>query len=112
MRLLVFVAALSPAIACGDTRAELAAMVGHSKAELIQRFGYPSDVVKTVDGEFLTYDSIDAGRVDGRDGQRTRAGWEDDARPYARSYSFRCTTHVVIRNGTVQAFNRNGNDCH
>ncbi len=101
-----------PVAALGDTRAELSHLVGHGKAELIQRFGYPSDAITTVDGEILTYDSIDAGRVNGRAGQRTREEYTDSTRPYVRSYSFRCRTDVVIRNGIVRAYSRSGNDCH
>ncbi len=104
---------LAPVVAAhGDTRAELSRLVGHSKAELIQRFGYPTDAITTVDGEILTYDSIDAGHVNGRAGERTRDEYSASSRPYAHSYSFRCRTEVVIRDAVVQAFNRAGNDCH
>lgn len=102
----------SPALAApGDTRAVLSGLVGRSKAEVIRRLGPPSDTVTTVDGERLFYETLDAGRVGGRSGQDTRAGGAGGFGPFPRSYSFRCRTEVVIRDGRVRAFNRSGNDC-
>lgn len=115
-RLAVAVAAMAmamlpPMAARCDSRSVLSGLVGHSKAELIQRFGFPNDAVTTIDGEILIYDTLDAGQVGGRSGRGTRAGGFGSIGPYARSYSFRCRTELVIRNGVLQAFNRSGNDC-
>ena len=105
---------LMPPPAAGQirTREALSALVGHSRAELIQRFGPPSDAVTTVDGERLFYETLDAGQVGPRAALSTRAGGPGDVGPFPRTYSFRCRTEVVIRDGRVQAFNRSGNDCH
>ncbi len=89
----------------------LSSLVGHSKAELIQRFGQPSDTITTIDGERLIYETLDAGRVGGVSGRHTRAGGPDDSGLFPRTYSFRCKTEVVIAGGHVRAFNRSGNDC-
>ncbi len=89
----------------------LSSLVGHSKADLIQRLGPPSDTITTIDGERLIYETLDAGRVGGISGRHTRAGGPDDFGLFPRSYSFRCKTEVVIAGGHVRAFNRSGNDC-
>jgi len=88
----------------------LSSLIGHSKAELVQRFGQPVDTITTIDGERLIYETLDAGRIGGT-GRSTRAGGADDFRQFSRSYSFRCRTEVVIARGRVRAFNRSGNDC-
>jgi len=88
----------------------LSSLIGHSKAELVQRFGQPVDTITTIDGERLIYETLDAGRIGGS-GRNTRAGGADDFRQFSRSYSFRCRTEVVIAGGRVRAFNRSGNDC-
>ena len=103
--------AASPPAAHGDVRATLSGLVGHSKAELVQRLGPPSDAITTIDGERLLYETLDAGQLGDRSGQNTRAGDSVGVGPDFRSYSFRCTTEVVIRDGRVAAFNRSGNDC-
>ena len=107
---LLLLAAASPA-AHDDARATLSGLVGRSKAELVQRLGPPSDAITTIDGERLLYETLDAGQLGERSGQSTRAGDSVGVGPYPRTYSFRCTTEVVIRNGRVAAFNRSGNDC-
>lgn len=94
-----------------DPSGTLSRLVGHSKAELIQRFGQPADAVTTIDGERLFYETSDAGRVGGGSGRTTRAGGPGDFGLFPRSYSFRCKTEVVIADGRVRAFNRSGNDC-
>jgi len=101
-----------PLAAQGDPYSVLSSLVGHSKAELIRRFGQPADVITTIDGERLIYETLDAGRVGGNSGQNTRAGGRGDSTLSLRSYSFHCTTEVVIADGHVRAFNRSGNDCH
>ena len=101
----------APYAAHADARAVLAGLVGHSKAELIRRLGFPTDAVTTIDGERLYYENLDTGPVNGRAGQRSRPGWSSDIHPYRQSYSFRCRTEIVIRDGTVAAYNRSGNDC-
>ncbi len=109
--LALLLAASSPLAAHGDSRSVLSGLVGRSKAELIQRFGFPSDAATDVGGERLIYDTLDSGQVGGRSGRGTRAGGLGDIGPYPRTYSFRCRTEVAIRDGRVQAFNRSGNDC-
>jgi len=109
--LLALLLAAWPASAQADTRAVLSGLVGRSKAEVIGRLGPPYDTVTTVDGERLLYETLDAGRIGGRSGQGTRAGGTGGGL-FPRSYSFRCRTEVVIRDGRVAAFNRSGNDCH
>ena len=90
----------------------LSRLVGHSKAELIQRFGQPADTVTTIDGERLFYETLDTGRVGGISGRSTRAGGPGGFGLFPGGYSFRCKTEVVIADGRVRAFNRSGNDCH
>lgn len=102
----------APLAAQVDPYSVLSGLIGHSKAELIQRFGQPADAITTIDGERLTYETLDAGRVGGRSGQNTRAGGRGDTGLSLHSYSFRCKTEVVIADGHVRAFNRSGNDCH
>ena len=109
--LALLLAAFVPS-ARGDTREVLSGLVGRSKADVIRRLGPPSDAVTTVDGERLFYETLDAGRIGDRSGQATRANEPGRLGPFPRSYSFRCRTEVVIRDGRVQAFNRSGNDCH
>ena len=109
--LALLLSAASPSAAHDDARATLAGLVGRSKAEVIQRLGPPSDALTTIDGERLLYETLDAGQLGDRSGQNTRAGDSVGVGPYSRTYSFRCTTEVVIRNGRVAAFNRSGNDC-
>lgn len=109
--LLASLLAMLPAAGRDDTRATLSGLVGRTKAEAIRRLGPPSDSAKTVDGERLFYETLDAGRVGGRSGQDTRAGGRGDGGPFPRTYSFRCRTELVIRDNRVQAFNRSGNDC-
>lgn len=94
-----------------DAYNALSRLVGHSKAELIQRFGPPADTITTIDGERLIYETLDAGRIGGSSGQNTRAGGSGDFGLYPRTYSFRCRTEVVIADNRVRAFNRSGNDC-
>ncbi len=103
---------LSPRLSAApaDPSDTLSRLVGHSKAELIQRFGQPADTVRTIDGERLFYETLDAGRVGGMSGRNTRAGGPGGFGPFG--YSFRCRTEVVIADGRVRAFNRSGNDCH
>ncbi len=101
----------SPFAAQIDPYDVLSSLVGHSKSELIRRFGPPSDVFTTIDGERLIYETLDAGRVGGASGRNSRAGGSDDFGLFPRAYSFRCTTEVVIAAGRVRAFNRSGNDC-
>ncbi len=101
----------APVAAHGDTRAMLSQLVGRSKAELVQRLGPPFDSITTIDGERLFYETLDAGQIGGRSGQDTRASGSLGAGPFSRTYSFRCRTEVVIRDGRVAAFNRSGNDC-
>ena len=116
--LLALLLAAAPVLAApvlaapGDTRAVLSGLVGRSKADVIQRLGPPSDTVTTVDGERLFYETLDAGLVNGRSGQETRANEPRGVGLFPRTYSFRCKTEIVIRDGRVQAFNRSGNDCH
>ena len=102
----------APLAAQDDAYGVLSSLIGHSKADLIKRFGQPADVLPTVDGERLFYETLDAGRVGGRSGQNSRDGDRDDSGLSLRSYAFRCRTEVVIANGRVRAFNRTGNDCH
>ncbi len=90
----------------------LSRLVGHSKAELIQRFGQPADAVTTIDGERLFYETLDTGRVGSVSGRNTRAGGPGGFGLFPGGYSFRCRTEVVIADGRVRAFNRSGNDCH
>ena len=94
-----------------DSHDALSRLVGHSKAELIQRFGQPSDTVTTIDGERLFYETLDTGRVGGVSGRSTRAGGPGGFGLFPGGYSFRCKTEVVIADGRVRAFNRSGNDC-
>ena len=93
-----------------DAYDTLSRLVGHSKAELIQRFGQPIDTVTTIDGERLFYETLDSGRAGGVSGRNTRAGGPGGFGRFG--YSFRCRTEVVIADGRVRAFNRSGNDCH
>lgn len=95
-----------------DAYDTLSRLVGHSKAELIQRFGQPNDAVATIDGERLFYETLDVGRVGGVSGRSTRAGGPGGFGLFPGGYSFRCKTEVVIADGRVRAFNRSGNDCH
>ena len=95
-----------------DAYDTLSRLIGHSKAELIQRFGQPADVVTTIDGERLFYETLDTGRVGGVSGRDTRAGGPGGFGLFPGGYSFRCKTEVVIADGRVRAFNRSGNDCH
>ena len=95
-----------------DAYDTLSRLIGHSKAELIQRFGPPADVVTTIDGERLFYETLDTGRVGGVSGRNTRAGGPGGFGLFPGGYSFRCKTEVVIADGRVRAFNRSGNDCH
>lgn len=95
-----------------DPARTLSRLIGHSKADLIQRFGPPSEKVTTIDGERLFYETLDSGRVGGMSGRNTRAGGPGDSGLFPRAYSFRCRTEVVIADGRVRAFNRIGNDCH
>ena len=99
------------AAAPADPRGLLASLVGHTKAELVRRFGPPRDTITTVDGERLLYETFDTGHVGGMSGQSTRAGGPDDFGLFPRGYSFHCHTEVVIADGLVRAFNRTGNDC-
>ncbi len=108
---ILLLTALSPLAAHADPREVLAGLVGHSKAELIERFGQPSDKIRTVGGERLIYETLDAGRVGGSSGRNTRAGGSGDFGSFPRSYSFRCRTEVVVEEDRVRAFNRSGNDC-
>jgi hypothetical protein len=100
-----------PLTARADAYDVLSGLVGHSKAELIQRLGPPSDTITTIGGERLIYETLDAGRIGGISGRDSRAGGADDFRSLSRSYAFRCKTEVVIAEGRVRAFNRSGNDC-
>ena len=110
--LVALLLAATPAPAAqADTRAVLSGLVGHGKADVIQRLGPPSDTVTTVDGERLFYETLDAGRIGDRSGQATRANEPRGLGAFPRTYSFRCRTEIVIRDGRVQAFNRSGNDC-
>ena len=109
--LALLLATVSVPAARGDTREVLSGLVGRSKAEVIRRLGPPSDAVTTIDGERLFYETLDAGRIGDRSGQETRANEPSRLGPFPRTYSFRCKTEVVIRDGRVQAFNRSGNDC-
>ena len=95
-----------------DVYDTLSRLVGHSKAELIQRFGQPNDTVTTIDGERLFYQTLDTGRVGGVSGRSTRAGGPGGFGLFPGGYSFRCKTEVVIADGHVRAFNRSGNGCH
>ena len=94
-----------------DAYDTLSRLVGHSKAELIQRFGQPVDTLPTIDGERLFYETLDTGRVGGVSGRSTRAGGPGGFGLFPGGYSFRCKTEVVIADGRVRAFNRSGNDC-
>lgn len=107
----VVLMALLPGAAHADPQATLSALVGRTKAEVVQRLGPPSDASPAVDGERLFYETLDAGQVGGRAGQDTRAGGGGSG-PFPRAYAFRCRTEVVIRDGRMTAFNRTGNDCH
>ena len=93
-----------------DAYDTLSRLVGHSKAELIQRFGQPADTLTTIDGERLFYETLDVGRAGGVSGRDTRAGGPGGFGRFG--YSFSCKTEVVIADGRVRAFNRSGNDCH
>lgn len=104
--------ALAPSAAQADPYDTLSRLIGHGKAELIQRFGQPADAVTTVDGERLFYETLDTGRVGGVSGRNTRAGGPGGFGLFPGGYSFRCRTEVVIADGRVRAFNRSGNDCH
>ena len=95
-----------------DAYDTLSRLVGHSKAEVIQRFGQPADTVTTIDGPRLFYETLDAGRVGGVSGRSTRAGGPGGFGLFPGGYSFHCRTEVVIADGRVRAFNRSGNDCH
>lgn len=95
-----------------DAYDTLSRLIGHSKAELIQRFGQPADAVKTIEGERLFYETSDTGRIGGVSGRDTRAGGLGGFGLFPGGYSFRCKTEVVIADGRVRAFNRSGNDCH
>ncbi len=95
-----------------DAYDTLSRLVGHSKAELVQRFGQPNDTITTIDGERLFYETLDTGRVGGVSGRSTRAGGPSGFGLFPGGYSFRCKTEVVIADGRVRAFNRSGNDCH
>jgi hypothetical protein len=106
MLLLTASASAAPA----DPYDTLSRLIGHSKAELIQRFGQPGDTVTTIDGERLFYETLDTGRAGGVSGRNTRAGGPGGFGLFG--YSFRCKTEVVIADGRVRAFNRSGNDCH
>ena len=111
-RLVVIVVLLASSLAARiDPVDTLSSLVGHSKAELVQRFGPPSNAITTVDGERLIYETLDAGRVGGISGQNTRAGGPGDFGLFPRTYSFRCRTEVVIADNRVRAFNRSGNGC-
>ncbi len=110
MRILIVLASLLLAGA-GDTRSVLAGLIGHSKAEVIARLGPPTDTQTTVNGERLTYERLDAFRPYGNSGGNTRAGGPYDGPFSPRIASFRCNTTVVIRDGVMQAFGREGNDC-
>ena len=101
-----------PLAAPPDARDVLSRLVGHSKVELIQRFGQPVDTLTTIDGERLFYETLDTGRVGGVSGRSTRAGGPGGFGLFPGGYSFRCRTEVVIADGRVRAFNRSGNDCH
>ena len=94
-----------------DPYGTLSRLVGHSKAELIQRFGQPVDALPTVDGERLFYETLDTGRVGGVSGRDTRANGPPGFGLFPGGYSFHCRTEVVIADGRVRAFNRTGNDC-
>ena len=94
-----------------DAYDTLSRLIGHSKAELIQRFGQPADVVTTVNGERLFYETLDTGRVGGVSGRNTRAGGPSGFGLFPGGYAFQCKTEVVIADGRVRAFNRRGNDC-
>ena len=94
-----------------DAYGTLSRLVGHSKAELIQRFGPPTDALTTVDGERLFYETLDTGRFGGTSGRSTRAGGPGGFGLFPGGYSFRCRTEVVVADGRVRAFNRSGNDC-
>ncbi len=98
-------------IAAGDTRSVLVGLVGHSKADVIARLGPPTGTQTTVNGERLTYERLDAFRPYGVSGGNTRAGGPYDGPFSPRIASFRCDTTVVIRDGVMQAFGREGNDC-
>ena len=111
LAMLLSIQALPPQAAQTDAYDVLSSLVGHSKAELIRRFGPPSDTFTTIDGERLIYETLDAGRVGGISGRNSRAGGSDDFGLFPRAYSFRCRTEVVIAAGRVRAFNRSGNDC-
>ena len=106
---LMLLSAPAPA-APADAYDTLSRLIGHSKSELIQRFGQPADTVTTIDGERLFYETLDTGRVGGMSGRNTRAGGPGGFSGFG--YSFRCRTEVVIADGRVRAFNRSGNDCH
>lgn len=106
--------ALLPALAQAapeDPYGTLSRLVGHSKAELIQRFGQPADAVATIDGERLFFETLDTGRVGGISGRNTRAGGPGGFGLFPGGHAFRCRTEVVIADGRVWAFNRGGNGC-
>ena len=109
---LMLLLSASARAAPADAYDTLSRLIGHSKAELIQRFGPPADVVTTIDGERLFYETLDTGRVGGVSGRNTRAGGPGGFGLFPGGYSFRCKTEVVIADGRVRAFNRSGNDCH
>ncbi len=112
----------APALLAGPAHAEtrpgagaggreaLSSLVGRSEAEAVRRLGPPADRLPTVDGARLFYETLDAGRIGGRGGD-TRAGGPGGVGALYGTYSFRCRTEVVIRDGLVAAFNRTGNDC-
>ena len=109
---LVLLLAASASAAPADPYDTLSRLIGHGKAELIQRFGQPVDTVRTIDGERLFYETLDTGRVGGVSGRDTRAGGPGGFGLFPGGYSFRCKTEVVIADGRVRAFSRSGNDCH
>ena len=95
-----------------STRSVLVSLVGHSKADVIARLGPPTDTQITVDGERLTYERLDASvAYGGISGDNTRAGGPNDGPLGPRIASFRCDTILVFRDGVLQAFDREGNDC-
>lgn len=98
-------------LGANDTRSVLIGLIGRSKADVIARLGPPTDTQTTVNGERLTYERLDATRPYGNSGGNTRAGGPDDGPLGPRIASFRCDTTVVIRDGIVQAFDRQGNNC-
>ena len=100
-----------PLAAQADAYDTLSRLIGHSKAELLQRFGPPADTVPTGAGARLVYETLDAGRVGGVSGRNTRAGGPGGFGLFPGGYSFHCKTEVVVADGRVRAFNRSCNDC-